>query len=140
RNASAVNNGLAYTGRIEYLPFGAFTNGGDYSEGDLEFEQKPKLSIAAAISQNNKATKTGGQLGDLLYETRDITTLIFDAIFKYQGWAASAEYINRDTDFPLTSKAAGDIQYVFKGYGLNTQLSKLVSRKTELAVRYSFVN
>ena len=140
RNASAVNDGLAYTGRIEYLPFGAFVNGGDYSEGDLEFEQTPKLSVAAAISQNNKTAKTGGQTGEFLYATRDITTLIFDAIFKYQGWAASSEYINRNTDLPITTNASGDIRYVFKGYGVNTQLSKLVTRKTELAVRYSFVN
>ena len=140
RNASAVNDGLAYTGRIEYLPFGAFANGGDYSEGDLEFEQTPKLSVAVAISQNNKTAKTGGQTGEFLYGTRDITTLIFDAIFKYRGWAASSEYINRNTDLPITTNASGDIRYVFKGYGLNTQLSKLVSRKTELAVRYSFVD
>lgn len=140
RNAMAVNDGLAYTGRVEYLPFGAFTNGGDYSEGDLEFEENPKLSIGAAFSANNKATKTGGQLGDDLYGTRDITTLIFDAIFKYQGWAASSEYINRDTDLPITSNLNGDTRHVFKGYGINTQLSKLVSRKTELAVRYAFVN
>src|SRR5690606_10233321 len=29
RNASAINNGLAYTGRAEFLPFGAFKNSGD---------------------------------------------------------------------------------------------------------------
>ncbi len=46
RNQPVISGGgLAYTGRIEFLPFGAFTNGGDYFEGDLSREQKPKVSI-----------------------------------------------------------------------------------------------
>src|SRR5688572_14466692 len=40
RNISNSDNGLAYTGRVELLPFGQFTNGGDYFEGDLAREQK----------------------------------------------------------------------------------------------------
>ncbi len=140
RNASAINNGLAYTGRAEFLPFGAFENSGDYSEGDLEYEETPKLSVGASFSKNFKATKTGGQLGQELYGTRDLTSFIFDAIFKYRGWAASSEYISRDTDDPITVNNAGDTRHVFTGYGINTQLSKMVSKKTEVALRYAFVN
>src|SRR5690554_3617977 len=65
RNASAINNGLAYTGRAEFLPFGAFKNSGDYSEGDLEFEETPKLSVGAAFSKNFKATKTEEHTSEL---------------------------------------------------------------------------
>lgn len=140
RNASAINNGLAYTGRAEFLPFGAFKNSGDYSEGDLEFEETPKLSVGAAFSKNFKATKTGGQTGKELYGARDLTSVIFDAIIKYRGWAASSEYIRRNTDDPITTNGLGDTRYVVTGYGINTQLSKMLSRKTELAVRYAFVN
>lgn len=140
RNASAINEGLAYTGRAEFLPFGAFKNSGDYSEGDLEYEETPKLSIGAAFSKNFKATKTGGQLGKELYGTRDLTSLIFDAIVKYRGWAASSEYIRRDADDPITTNNLGETRHVFVGYGINTQLSKMVSRKTEVALRYAFVN
>lgn len=140
RNASAINNGLAYTGRAEFLPFGAFKNSGDYSEGDLEFEETPKLSVGAAFSKNFKATRTGGQLGQELYGSRDLSSVIFDAIIKYQGWAASSEYISRDTDDPITRNATGDTRHVVTGYGINTQLSKMISRKTELAVRYAFVD
>ena len=140
RNASAINNGLAYTGRMEYLPFGAFKNSGDYSEGDLEFEETPKLSVGAAYSKNFKATKTGGQLGEELYGTRDLTSVIFDAIFKYRGWTASSEYISRNTDNPITTNRLGDIRHVVTGYGINTQLSKMLSSKTEVAVRYAFVD
>src|SRR5690606_40707602 len=61
------------------------------------------------------------------------------AIIKYRGWAASSEYIRRNTDDPITTNGLGDTQYVVTGYGINTQLSKMLSRKTELAVRYAFV-
>lgn len=37
RNALAIDDGLAYTARMEWLPFGIFKNSGDFSEGDLEF-------------------------------------------------------------------------------------------------------
>ena len=140
RNASAINSGLAYTGRAEFLPFGAFENSGDYSEGDLEYEETPKLSVGASFSKNFKATKTGGQLGKELYGVRDLTSVIVDAIFKYRGWAASSEYIRRDTDNPITTNNLGDTRHVFTGYGINTQLSKMVSRKTEVALRYAFVD
>ena len=47
RNALPIDGGMAYTGRIEWLPFGAFTNKGDYSEGDIEMEPKPKFSLGS---------------------------------------------------------------------------------------------
>lgn len=44
RPANSTDDGLAYTGRVEFLPLGDFTNDNDYSEGDLEREETPKLS------------------------------------------------------------------------------------------------
>jgi phosphate-selective porin OprO and OprP len=38
RNITASDDGLAYTGRIELMPLGRFTNNGDYFEGDLARE------------------------------------------------------------------------------------------------------
>lgn len=140
RNALPSNNGLAYTGRVEFLPFGSFTNEGDYSEGDLEFEENPKLALGAAFSKNFNATKSGGQYGEDLYGTRDLSSIIVDAIFKYRGWAASSEFIKRDADDPITRNLQGDIRHIFTGHGLNTQLSKMLSQKTELAFRYAFVD
>lgn len=140
RNASAINDGLSYTGRLEFLPFGGFINMGDYSEGDIEFEPTPKLSVGISVSKNNKATLTGGQLGQELFEARNLNSLIVDAIFKYRGWAASSEFLSRNTTDPITSNEQGELRHVFTGYGINTQLSKMVSGKTELAVRYAFVN
>lgn len=139
RNAVAINNGLAYTGRIEYLPLGKFTNKGDYSEGDLEFEPRPKFSIALTYSMNQKAVRTGGQLGPQLFDERDMNTLIIDGVYKHLGWAVSGEYLKRTALNPITENESGEIRYIVVGDGLNLQVSRMVSRKAELAVRYSNV-
>jgi hypothetical protein len=139
RNASKSNNGLAYTGRVEYLPFGLFSNKGDYSEGDLEFEESPKLAIGITYSRNIKASRTGGQLGSPLFENRNMTSLIIDGVFKYQGNSILTEYFQRSSPDPVTTNEEGDIRYVQVGQGLNIQLSKMVSKKSEFAVRYSYV-
>ncbi|RZS98522.1 porin [Cecembia calidifontis] len=137
RNAPAINNGLAYTGRVEFLPFGKFLNNGDYSEGDLEFEIKPKLSIAMTYSANYKATRTGGQLGSELFAPRDMNTLIIDGMFKYAGWAILAEYFKRTSPDPITVNEQGDIRFVQEGVGINTQISRMLDRDKEIAFRFS---
>lgn len=139
RGASPGDGGMAFTGRLEWLPLGAFTNAGDYSEGDLEFEPRPKLNIAATYSHNDRAYRTGGQLGHELYASRDIGTFIADMVLKYKGWAWSSEYFDRDSSDPVTLSGDGDIRSVLVGQGFNTQLSKLFPSRYELAGRYSFV-
>lgn len=137
RNASTINDGLAYTGRLEFLPFGNFTNGGDYSEGDLERETKPKLSLAAGYSFNQKSSRTGGQLGPELFAFRDFGTFTADFLFKYMGWAYSAEFMDRYANDPITVNNFGAVRYIYSGAGLNQQLSYCFPSKVELAARYS---
>lgn len=139
RNASPINNGLAYTGRLEWLPFGKFINNGDFSEGDLEFEPTPKVSIAAGYSFNNKAARTGGQLGNDLYQYRDIRTFIADVLVKYRGLAISAEYFDRTSPDPITTNTLGNVRYVYAGQGLNAQVSQMITKKTEIVTRYTLV-
>ncbi|MDR7132277.1 hypothetical protein J2X69_004644 [Algoriphagus sp. 4150] len=139
RNPSVGDSGLSYTGRFEYLPFGNFTNNGDYSEGDLEFEQTPKLTLGVSYNLNKNAHRTRGQLGSRLYEGRDLNVLIADAMFKYAGWGAMAEFFKRDAADPVTRNAEGDSQVVFVGIGTNMHLSKMITRKSELALRYASV-
>jgi len=139
RNPSVGDRGLSYTGRLEYLPFGTFKNNGDYSEGDLEFEENPKLSVGLTYNWNENAYRTRGQLGTQLYEGRDLTIFIADAMFKYVGWGAMVEFFKRGANDPITENSTGDIKNVFIGIGTNMQLSKMLSRKSELAVRYSSV-
>ena len=94
---------LAFTQRIELLPFGWFEDGGDYFEGDLLHEETPKLSIGVGYAYNNDAIRERGQRGRLLFENRDINSFISDFIFKYQGWSLMGEYINTYTDSPITT-------------------------------------
>jgi phosphate-selective porin OprO and OprP len=134
-------NGLCYTGRIELLPFGEFTNNGDYFEGDLAREPKPKLSIGGGFSNNENAKRSGGQLGKYLYESRDIETTMFDALYKHNGWAFAAEYLNRYAKNPITIDPddATNEQHVYAGHGQNYQGSYLFRNNYEIVARYSQV-
>lgn len=136
RNSLRSDNGLNYTGRAEILPFGTFTNKGDYFEGDLEREQKPKLSIGAAYNFNDNAVRSAGTLGRDLYEKRDMETVIADAVFKYRGLAISGEYMVRNVQNPVTRKD-NLTRNIYVGYGENIQVSYLFKNNVEIAGRYT---
>ncbi|MBL7964030.1 MAG: porin [Flavobacteriales bacterium] len=140
RGALPGTTGMAYTGRVEWLPLGVFTKQGDYSEGDLEFEPLPKLSVAATYSHNDRATRTGGQLGAELYSPRDINTFIADMMFKYKGWAMLGEFFDRTSETPITANAEGQTRAVNVGRALSTQVSKIFPSKYEFALRYSLLD
>jgi phosphate-selective porin OprO/OprP len=139
RNITASDRGLSYTGRLELLPFGTFTNGGDYFEGDILHEVKPKVSIGLSASQNNHTTRTGGQLGKFLYDTRDMTTLMADFLFKYKGWAVACEWLERDSPNPVTVNTDGDVRFIYAGFGQNYQGSYYFKNGYEMVSRYSRV-
>ena len=140
RNIVSSDRGLAYTGRIELLPFGPFTNGGDYFEGDLARESTPKISAGFTYSSNQNAIRTGGQLGKSLYQPCDIYTSMADFLIKYNGWALATEYLHRSSPNPITVNELGDIRYVYVGHGFNTQGSYLFKNNYEIAVRFSEVH
>lgn len=139
RNAPAGDAGLAYTTRLELFPLGAFTGGGDYFEGDLVREPSPRLSIGLVASHNEQARRGGGQLGKFLGEPRDIETGIVDVLFKYRGFAASAELAQRRAFDPITTVGA-ETRIVLIGDGVSVQASYLTRGSIEPAVRFSVVN
>jgi hypothetical protein len=139
RNFDVQNAGLAYTGKIEFLPLGDFSFEGDYFEGDWVREPKPRLSLAAAYSYNEDAVRTGGQIGEVLYASSDIRTFISDILFKYQGFALYSEFIRRKGSNPLTYNAANDLRYVYEGTGFNLQASYMLPNYLELAGRYTAI-
>jgi len=139
RNFNSSDNGLAYTGRVELLPFGKFTNGGDYFEGDLAREPKPRVSIGATHSSNKKAIRTGGQLGKFLFEPRDMDTRMLDLLYKYKGFAFAGEWLSRRSDDPITENTAGEKRYIYTGWGENYQASYLWRSNYELVGRYTHV-
>lgn len=79
------DNKMAYTGRVELYPLGNFTKGGAYFEGDLMREPTPKLMLSGTYHFNHGALRAHGQQGNLLFEPRDLTSILLDAIFKYNG-------------------------------------------------------
>lgn len=140
RNSIISNSGLAYTGRLELLPLGEFTDGGDYFEGDIAHEVKPKVSFAGGYQLNDLAVRSGGQLGKDLLATRSFNVYMVDALFKYRGFAISTEYIRRDTEgSPNVIGSDNKTKVITTGDGINAQLSYCTKKMWEFATRYSLV-
>ena len=133
------DNGLAFTSRLELFPFGVFEDDGALFEGDLKREQTPKLMLSGVYHFNNNARRTQGTLGDDLFEKRDMQSLLFDAVLKYNGWALQTAYMDRVSKNPLTFNPDDitDIKYVFTGSGYDAQLSYLFQNNYELIGRFS---
>ena len=129
RNPSAGDGGVAVTSRVDFLPFGPFTNGGDYVEGDQEREPSLKLSLAGAVSRNDRAIRTGGQLGPLLPAPRGMTTYFADALLKRRGVAVAAEYAHRVSPSAVAPGAPAT-RFVYAGQGLSVQASWLLPRSS----------
>ncbi|HOZ86822.1 MAG TPA: porin [Bacteroidia bacterium] len=141
RNSLGTNSGLAYTARIELLPLGAFTDGGDFFEGDVLHEKKPKISMAGGYELNDFAVRSGGQLGKDLFGTKTYFLYFADFLFKYRGFALTAEYMRRDTDgAPVVKGSDGKNRTIVTGDGINTQLSYCFKNKWEIAARHSLVS
>lgn len=140
RNQGRIaGDGLAWTGRVEWLPLGAFTNGGDYFEGDLARERSPKLSIGASFQHNSNHTRTRGELGPRLYQPRTSEVIYLDAIAKWQGFAVYGEWAQRSSDDPITVNAAGDRLAVLVGSGWMFQSSYIFPFGMEVGARMSTV-
>lgn len=133
------DNGLAYTGKVELFPFGAFKKDGTYFEGDIMREKTPKVMVSGAYQFNNKARRTQGQLGNDLFEKRDMQSLLFDGMFKYDGWAFMTAYMQRVSQDPVTVNPddASEIAYVFTGHGMDYQLSYVFPSNYSIIGRYS---
>lgn len=140
RNSNQSNQGLAYTGRVEVLPLGAFTDGGDFLEGDVFREKKPKISIAGAYHFNDMAVRTGGQLGKDLMGERSYHVYVADMIFKYNGFCISSEYMRRDTEgSPDVMGTDGKVRTILTGDGINSQISYCSKKMWEVALRHSLI-
>lgn len=135
-----ADDGVAVTGKLELMPLGAFTKDGTYFEGDIVREKKPKLLLSGAFQQNNNARKTQGQLGNYLFESRTMKSVLLDGMFKYNGWAAMASYMSRTTNDNAITINPDDItesNYVFVGDGFDYQLSYNTRSNYEFIGRYS---
>ena len=131
------DNGLAYTGKLEILPFGRFARDGAYFEGDLFRENKPKLMLSAAYHYNHKAKRQAGVLGDDLFENRNLTSIFLDALLKYNGFALMGSFMGRSTNNPVTKDQNGQNIYIYAGHGFDIQSSYIFKHNWEVIGRFS---
>lgn len=135
-----ADDGVALTGKVELMPFGVFSRDGTYFEGDIVREKKLKLLLSGAFQQNNHARKTQGQLGNYLFESRTMKSVLLDGMIKYNGWAAMTSFMSRTTsENPITINPDDTTQsnYVFVGNGFDYQLSYNTRSNYEFIGRYS---
>lgn len=137
------DDGVAFTGKVELLPFGAFAKDGTYFEGDVAREKKPKLMLSGAFQQNNHARRTQGQLGNDLFEERTMKSVLLDGMFKYNGWSAMMSYMSRTTNENAVTFNPDDISetsFAYVGNGFDYQASYNTKSNYEFIARYSTQN
>ena len=137
------DDGVAVTGKVEAFPFGAFSKDGTYFEGDVVREKKPKLMLSGAFQQNNHARRTQGQLGNDLFDKRTMKSVMLDAMFKYNGWAAMMSYMSRTTNENAVTFNPDDItetSFAYVGNGFDYQASYCTKSNYEFIARYSVQN
>ena len=104
------HGGMKIGGRLDYLPFGKFGNGGQFRQTDMERELTPKLVIGATFSYNSGISdRRGRQSGTILYldslgkETLpDYQKFGVDFLFKYRGFSVLGEFIKTSATVPKT--------------------------------------
>lgn len=132
----SYSKGLAYTGRLEFLPLGRFHAKGEYVEGDTYFEARPKLMLGGGCSFNHHAQLSRGMKGSILPDgsTRNILSYYADMIFKWRGFSFNADFMGRHAPQPSFGDSG---TFIYNGCGVNVQASMLFGRKWELAARNS---
>ena len=101
--------GLKIGGRIDYLPFGLFTNIGQFRQIDVMREQVPKLVVGAHYSHNSGiSSRRGRYSGRIIYLNNndeeslpDYTKYGVDFLFKYRGFSALGEYVKSTATVPI---------------------------------------
>ena len=150
RNITEGNiGGLQYTSRLELLPFGEFSSKGDYSQGDLKREKSIKAMFGFTYDINENAVKSRSNMGSYLIQSSgglfetDITTVFLDGVIKYNGFALTGEYANRDADQIEALEEDGRTKtgaVVGAGSASNIQGSYLFKNNFEITARYTNIN
>ena len=150
RNITEGNiGGLQYTSRLELLPFGEFSSKGDYSQGDLKREKSIKAMFGFTYDINENAVKSRSNMGSYLIQSSgglfetDITTIFLDGVIKYNGFALTGEYANRDADQIEALEKDGKTKtgaVVGAGSASNIQGSYLFKNNFEITARYTNIN
>lgn len=100
--------GLKFGGRLDYLPFGLFSNFGQFRQADVMRELTPKLVIGANFSYNNgMSSRRGRGSGEILYlnDNNEFSLPNYmkfgvDFMFKYKGFSALGEFVKTRATVP----------------------------------------
>jgi hypothetical protein len=100
--------GLKYGARLDFLPFGLFTNFGQFRQADVVRELTPKLVIGVTGNYNDGITSRRGRNSGSIYYLNDINgngvldkgeerlpdyaKFGIDFLFKYKGFSVLGEY------------------------------------------------
>ncbi|MBR9914312.1 MAG: porin [Algicola sp.] len=115
---SKDRGGLKVGGRIDFLPFGTFTNFGQFRQADVVRELSPKLVIGATLSHNSgMSSRRGRNSGSIIYlndrdeeSLPDYTKFGVDFMFKYKGFSALGEFMKTSAVVPedITQRVRND--------------------------------
>lgn len=110
--------GLKVGGRIDYLPFGLFTNLGQFNQVDVVRELTPKLVIGANYSHNQgMSSRRGRESGAILYLDNNNDELLpnfskygLDFLFKFRGFSMLGEFVKTGATVPegITQRVRND--------------------------------
>ena len=154
-NQLGSSSGNDYTARLELLPFGKFTNKGDYFASDLIREQKPKLMLCMTYDYNKNVIRKRGQKGDQVPDIyiiennlRSLQTIFADIHFKYKGLSFMGEYVNRTIPngspvlwaiYDINGEIIDVEETYYTGSAINLQMGYLMKNNWEIAGRYTQV-
>ena len=145
----ADRGGMKIGGRLDYLPFGLFTNFGQFRQVDIVRENAPKLVVGANFSHNNgMSSRRGRESGTILYlndnneeSLPDYTKYGVDFLFKYNGFSALGEYIKSKatvpTDITQRVRNDGSTSTVFDVNGVQ-DIENFVKGRIMLGEAYNF--
>lgn len=102
------HGGLKFGGRIDYLPFGLFSNFGQFRQADVVRELTPKLVIGTNLSHNiGVSSRNGKESGTILYfdslsqeSLPNFTKYGIDFLFKYRGFSVIGEFVGTTATVP----------------------------------------
>jgi hypothetical protein len=100
--------GLKVGGRVDFLPFGLFTNFGQFRQVDIVRELAPKLVVGVNGSFNRgMSSRRGRDSGAILYlndndeeSLPDYSKVGIDFMFKYNGFSVLGEYLKSYASVP----------------------------------------
>jgi phosphate-selective porin OprO and OprP len=140
--------GFKYGVRLDYLPFGAFSKGGEFYMDDLARERTPKLVFGVVYSYNNgnssaKGTNGGRYIyGDSLEKILrpNLTKFGVDYLFKYRGFYSLGDFVVTHSTVPNNIAGEFSLSGDFVKYVGQTpsQIKSTVLSRINLGSGYNF--